>query len=317
MFVALTLSFIVTFLVLSISLVMASMVLQRINREQLEDSIADSDDQWPQLLRDDHLSSITVWQNVLERFNFSRILQEHISQADLHWSVGRITILMLLCGIVSLAVLLRLEWIPLWACFAVSGGAALLPYGYILRQRERRFRKFQEAFPDALDSMARSMRAGYPFAASLDIVSMEAAQPVGAEFKKTFAEGNLGMSWAQALGNLSNRVPLLEVNLFIAAVNLHARTGGRLSEVIAGLADNLRENTAFEGEVRSIAAHGKLTGLILTLIPVGIAGIMAVVSPGYIGILIENPIGRNLIAAAAICLVIAHFVIRKLVDIRV
>jgi len=105
--------------------------------------------------------------------------------------------------------------------------------------------------------------------------------------------------------------------LFIAAVQLHARTGGKLSEVMTGLAENMRESNALQGEVRALAAYGKLTGLILTILPVGIAAMMLIVNPGYMQVLFNDPTGKNLIVAAIGCLVLAHFVIRKIVDIKV
>ena len=194
---------------------------------------------------------------------------------------------------------------------------AFAPYGYILRMRNRRFLKFRENFPDVLDSLSRALRAGYPLSAAMEMISGETLPPVSVEMRKTSAEANLGMGWPRALENLGQRVPLLEVNLFTAAVQLHARTGGKLSEVLTGLAENMRESIAIQGEVRALAAHGKLTGAILTILPIGIAIMMMIVSPGYMKVLIDYPYGKNLITAAIACLVLAHFVIRKIVDIKV
>jgi tight adherence protein B len=168
-----------------------------------------------------------------------------------------------------------------------------------------------------LDSLARALRAGYPLSAAMEMIAAETAPPVSVEMRRTSAEANLGRGWPHALESLAKRVPLVEVNMFIAAVQLHARTGGKLSEVIGGLAENMREALALQGEVRSLSAHGKLTGMILTILPVGIAIMMMVVSPGYMQALFNHPWGKNLIAAAVICLVLAHFVIRKIVDIQI
>src|SRR5262249_44275772 len=151
-----------------------------------------------------------------------------------------------------------------WGALLGGIAVAFIPYGYILHLRNRRFRKFAEAFPDVLDSLARALRAGYPLAAAIDLVAAETAQPISGELKRAWVEANLGMGWQRALENLAQRVPLLEVNLFISAVVLHSRTGGKLSEVITGLAENMREAQALRGEVRALAAHGKLTGVILT-----------------------------------------------------
>jgi tight adherence protein B len=199
----------------------------------------------------------------------------------------------------------------------VSWLVALGPYFYILGRRKRRFHKFREAFPDALDSLSRGLKAGYPLVAALELVANETDPPVSAEMRKTFVEVNLGIPWDRALANLGERIPLGEVNLFVAAVQIHQRTGGRLSDVIARLTDTMREQVALSGEVRAIAAHGRITGLILTIVPVGIAFMLFLVSPTYIGVLLGHPYGKDMIAAAIACLVLAHFVMRKLTDIKI
>lgn len=267
------------------------------------------------LLQTDRLSSITFWDSILARFDFGAILKARIDQAELRWSVGRVTSMMLLAGVVALAVGMRL--LPLWGALLGAALAMMLPYGYIARRRKKRFQKFRENFPDVLDSLARALRAGYPLSAAMEMIAAETAPPVSTEMRRTSTEANLGRGWPHALENLGERIPLLEVNLFIGAVQLHARTGGKLSEVISGLGETMRESLALQGEVRALAAHGKLTGAILTILPVGIAIMMMVVSPGYMQVLFNHPYGKPLLGAAVGCLVLAHFVIRKLVDIQV
>ena len=267
------------------------------------------------LFRNEKLSSLSFWDNLLARFDFIEILKARMAQAELDWSVGRVTALMLFCGMV--AGLLLLKFVPLWGALAGAVGIAFLPYGYILRAREKRFRAFREAFPDVLDSMARALRAGYPLPAAVDMVASDSAEPVATELKKASAEANLGMDWARALENLARRVPILEVNVFISAVVLHARTGGKLGEVLTGVSENMRESISLQGEVRALAAHGKLTGAVLTALPVVIAVMMAIFSPGYMLTLYNHPWGKTLIAAAIGCLVLAQLVIRKIVDIKI
>lgn len=267
------------------------------------------------LLRQERFSSITFWDSILNRFDFVEILKTRCEQADLNLSVGRITSMMLLIAAVGFAILTR--FIPGWA--ATLGGIFLgfTPYFYVVNKRNKRFRKFRENFPDVLDSLARALRAGYPLSAAMEMIALETAPPVSAEMRRTSTEANLGRGWPHALENLGQRIPLLEVHLFIAAVQLHARTGGKLSEVMVTMAENMREALALQGEVRSLAAHGKLTGLVLTILPIGIAIMMLFVSPQYMGVLFDHPIGKDLIAAAVICLILAHFVIRSIVDIEV
>jgi tight adherence protein B len=266
-------------------------------------------------MRTERLSTINFWDNLLARFDFMEIVKTRIAQADLDWSVGRVTIAMALAGTVAFLIVLRfLGFLPALVAAIL---AALAPYGYILRLRNKRFRKFSENFPDVLDSLSRALRAGYPLSASMDMIAAETVAPVSTEMRRTSAEANLGVGWNRALDNLGQRVPLLEVNLFISAVELHARTGGKLSDVMSQLAENMREALALQGEIRSLAAHGKLTGLILTILPIAIAGMMMYVSPGYMEVLYNHPYGKNLITAAVVCLILAHFAIRKIVDIKV
>jgi tight adherence protein B len=267
------------------------------------------------LFRNDRLSSFNFWDSLLARFDFIEILKARMAQAHLEWSVGRVVALMLLCGAVAGLLLLRI--LPVWGALAGAVGVAFLPYGYILRAREKRFRAFREAFPDVLDSMARALRAGYALPAAVDMVASDAPEPIGTELKKASAEANLGMGWDRALENLARRVPVLEVNIFISAVVLHSRTGGKLGEVLSGVAENMREAISLQGEVRALAAHGKLTGAILTALPLVIAAMMTIFSPGYMETLYQHPWGKTMIAGAVGCLVLAQLVIRKIVDIKI
>lgn len=310
--------FITTFLAAGLAVLVGWFALQRMNAEAAAENVSEHLlDETPRLLKNNELSTISPWAKLLERSDLVRIMQRHLRQAGLQWSVGRVTLLMMLTFSVALAVVMRSDKIPGWAAMLIAAAVALVPYLYILRRRTTRYRKFEENFPDALDSIARAMRAGHPFAAAMEIVSDECEQPVAAEIRQTSIEGNFGTSWAQALGNLSDRVPLLEVNMFVAAVELQTRTGGKLNEVLGRLSENMREASALKGEVRALAAHGKLTGMVLTILPAVIALVMMMVNPSYLGILIYHPYGKYLIVAAIVCLFLAHLVIRRIVDIKI
>src|SRR5258706_6849382 len=267
------------------------------------------------LFREERLSTIAVLDTLLTRFDVMALMQARIAQAGLEWPVGRVMSGMLLLFAVGLVVLTA--FLPWLGALAGAVGLGFLPYAYISRRRNKRFDKFREHFPDGLDSLARALRAGYPLSASMELISSETVPPVSTEIRRTSAEANLGVGWNKALEDLGKRVPLLEVNLFIAAVQLHSRTGGKLSEVMGGLAETMRESVALQGEVKSLAAHGKLTGVILTILPIGIAIMMMTVSPGDMSVLFDHPWGKNLITAAIVCLVLAQIIIRKIVDIKV
>ena len=137
------------------------------------------------LFRNDRLSSLNFWDNLLARFDFIEILKARMAQAQLEWSVGRVTALMLFCGTAAGLLLLRI--VPAWGALGGAIGIAFLPYGYILRARDKRFRAFRDAFPDVLDSMARALRAGYPLPAAVDMVAADSPEPIGSELKKASA----------------------------------------------------------------------------------------------------------------------------------
>ena len=271
----------------------------------------------PLLLRkDEELSTISFWARVLERFDCVEGMRTRIGQAGLNWSVGRLTALMLLSGALTWALFGSLEAAPRWAVVLVAAGAAFLPYGYILRRRDRRLVRIEEQFPDALDSIARALRAGHPFSAALQLVCGEASEPLASELRKTAAEVSLGRGWDDALDNLARRLPLPEMSLFAAAAQLHGRTGGRLGEVLGTLAETMRDSVSLRGEVRALAAHGRMSGAVLTVLPVGIAAVLTFVNPGYLGAFFAHPVGRHLVAGAIGCMILAHFIIRKIVDIK-
>ena len=310
--------FLTTFLAAGLAVLIGWFALQRMGAEALAEDVSEHLlDESPRVLKDESLSSISIWAKLLERSDLIHIMRRHLQQADLSWSVGRVTMLMLLAGSIALAIAMREDRIPGIVAVVIAVLVGSLPYLYIVRRRAKRFRRFEENFPDALDSLARALRAGHPFAAGMDIVAQECEAPVSIELRKAAAEANLGSSWDTALANLSDRIPLLEVNMFAAAVQMQTRTGGKLNEVLAKLAENMREATSLRGEVRALAAYGKMTGAVLTVLPLVIAGMMMIVNPSYLTILVYNPYGKYLISGAIICLVLAHVVIRRIVDIKI
>jgi len=310
--VFLTLIFVLCFAAFGAALLIASQLrAQHLEKQQNPDAAADAE-----LFRDDSLSTISLWARVLERFDFANLLHRHLGEAGLDWSPGRLTLLMLLCGAISMAMMSRLPWIPLWALLLAGGAITTAPYTVVLRLRLRRFSRFQEYFPDALDSLSRAMRAGQALTAAMDLVAAEAEEPVAGELRRTVAEMSLGVPWERALAHLSERVPVSDVALFAAAVQLQVRSGGKLSDVLGKLAEDMRETVALRGEVEAVAAHGKLTGAILTAMPFVIAGMMMVVNPAYMATLFQHPWGKHLISAALAFLVLGHFAIRRIVAVR-
>jgi len=255
---------------------------------------------------------------MVERFNFARKMEAQIQQAGSNLSLNTLLIQMLvMAGVGALAG----TKVPLFAPGVASGALAILfalfPHLFILRQRTKRLAEFEQQFPEALDFLARAMRAGHAFSISLEMLSDESAPPLGVEFRKVFNEHNLGLPVETALGNLTNRVPLLDVKFFVSAVLLQRETGGNLSEILTKLAVIIRERFKLKGQVAAASAHGRITGLVLTTMPIALMLGLMVIAPGYLQGMAADPDGRYMIAGAVVGLLLGHFTIRKIIAIKV
>src|SRR5579871_627531 len=190
--------FITTFVAVALAVLVAWFTSQRFSAESVTQASAmPLLENTSGIFKNDELSTISIWGKLLERFDFVEILRKHLAQADLAWSVGRLTALMLLSGTLSIVVLANIRWVPVWAAVLFGAGGTAAPYLWVLQRRNKRVRKFEEDFPEALDSLARALRSGHPFAAAVEIVVAEAEAPVSTELKKVSVEGNFGTSWEQ------------------------------------------------------------------------------------------------------------------------
>ncbi len=269
-----------------------------------------------EVLKDDDLSTIRVWGKVLERFGHVEDLRRQIHEANLKWTVGRVTLMMLLGSTATATLLWQIGFVPLLPSLFLVGLAGSSPYLYIRSRRRRRFRKFADQFPEGLESLTRALKAGYPLAAAVELLSMEQPEPLASEMRRTREEWNLGVGWDLALDHLAERIPLPEVALFVAAVKMQNRVGGRLNDVLLRLGETMRDNAALEGEVRAVSAHSRITGMILTILPIVIAVLMFVLSTEYMGIMLRRPEGRMMLGVAVLANIAAHFVIRKVAQVK-
>jgi tight adherence protein B len=192
-----------------------------------------------------------------------------------------------------------------------------LPFVFLRIKRTRRLRKFEEAFPEALDLMARALKAGHAFATGLKMVADEMEEPVGPEFRKTFDEQNFGLPLKDALSNLTVRIPLLDVRFFSTAVLIQRETGGNLSEILENLAHVVRERFKILRQVRVYTAHGRLTGYVLLALPVFLAIALSFINPDHMQLLFREPIGHLLLAATVVMQTVGYFWIRQVVKIEV
>lgn len=268
------------------------------------------------LLRDDGLSSIGLWARILERISHVETIERLIREADLTLSVGRMTLTMLLCGTVGAATVLKLSGMPLILTVVGFGLAAWLPYGYLLRRRARRFALFAQQLPDAFDSLARALQAGFPLAVCIETLVHEQPEPLASELKRVRDEWRLGLGWDHAMNGLAARIPIPEVRMFAATVKMQSRTGGKLNLVLNQLGESLRESAAIDGEVRSLSAHSRLSGTILSMLPPAIAFLLFLTNPAYLIDFLNHPTGRQAVALAIIANLAAHFILRRMARIE-
>jgi tight adherence protein B len=194
--------------------------------------------------------------------------------------------------------------------------AGWLPIAYVRHRAQRRVAKFEEQFPEAIELMARALRAGHAMTTGLALVAEELPDPVGTEFKLVYDRQNFGMSMPDALRHLAERVPLLDARFFVTAVLTQRESGGNLAEILDNLGDVIRQRFRVKRQIRVVTAHARLTGWVLTAIPVVIGLAMAVVAPDNIMTLIEDPLGIQLMAAAFVLWLIGYVAIRRLTDVE-
>jgi tight adherence protein B len=205
----------------------------------------------------------------------------------------------------------------MFAQIGIGAVLGVMPLLHIVRTKNKRLHKFEEQFPESLEFVARSMRAGHAFSVSLEMIHREFQEPLAGEFRRTFDEHNLGMPLDAALLKLAHRIPLLDVHFFVSAVLLQKRTGGNLAEILDKLAYLIRERFKLRGKIRAISAHGRMTGIALTMIPVGVATLMFYVNPSYASFFFEDEIGNYMVGAAVALQVVGYLIIRKIVSIEV
>jgi tight adherence protein B len=193
----------------------------------------------------------------------------------------------------------------------------LLPIVHVMRKRTSRLRKFEEIFPESLEFVARSMRAGHAFSVSLEMIYREFQEPLAGEFRRTFEEHNLGLPLDMALEKLAKRVPSIDVHFFVSAVLLQKRTGGNLAEILDKLAYVIRERFKLRGKIRAISAHGRMTGVALSCIPAAVAGMMFWVNPDYVRFFFTDETGQIMMGAAIGLQLIGYAIIKKIVTIEV
>lgn len=268
------------------------------------------------LLRDELLSEIPAFDTLLKKSSRVSSVQKLLSQADMEIRAGSFLLVCLGCAIVAgLAALV-------WGRQPFVGWAAgligfFIPYSFVSYQRTKRFDKFEELFPQAIDTLARAVRAGHAFTTALELISNEIPEPIASEFRILFEEQKFGLPVRDALVNLTDRVPLVDVKFFVTAVMLQRETGGNLAEILDNLSYVIRERFKIQRQVRVYTAQGRLTMLLLMGLPPTIVLVMRIMNPAFVEPLFSDPLGHTLIVIGITLQTAGYFIIRRIVQIQV
>jgi tight adherence protein B len=268
------------------------------------------------LVRDEQLSEIPALDALLRRSPRVSALQKTLAQAGLTTRAGNFLGLCVACGIAATvsAFLLSKRIEVAWVAMVVG---FLIPYSYASFRRNKRFEKFEELFPEAIDTLARAVRAGHAFTTALEMITNEVAEPVAGEFRQLYEEQKFGMPVRDALLNLTERMPLVDVKFFVTAVKLQRETGGNLAEILDNLSYVIRERFKIQRQVRVYTAQGRLTMALLMGMPPIIVVVMLTLNRSFIQPLFSDPIGHTLLVAGITLQTVGYFVIRRIIRIQV
>ena len=279
------------------------------------DTVMDSDVA-PAIMRDMKLSSVPLLNALLEHLSWARRLDLLLAQSDLTIRLSQFLMIMLGCALGGGLVALQIShwW---WSSVPAALFCGSIPVMVVVHKKRRRLSQFEKQFPDALDILIGALRAGLAFSGAIQVVAEECPKPVSKEFTIVFEENRLGLDMKEALRNLAARVDSAELRMFVTAVILQRETGGNLTEILEGTAHIIRERFRILGEVRALTASQRFSGMVLSILPLAMAGLVSVMAPEYMRTLLQDPAGKYLIAGALTLQIVGYLLIRRIVAIKV
>ena len=321
----LTVAVFIFFAVVTFALVMlftrpsatARTVERRLARVQIAgQGVIHSEDEATGFLKQTSLSEIKWLSHALEGWGTAHKISLLLTQAESSWSVSTVLFASAILGSMGFSIIRFwiADLIPALVAGILAGAFPIL----ILRaKRERRLRKFNQKLPDALDLIARALRAGHSIGAAIEIVAEEGVEPLRSEFREVYKQQNFGIPQREALLQLGRRVPSADLQILITAMLVQKETGGNLVEILDRTTAVLRDRMRIAGELRIHTAQGRLTGWILCLLPVVMFCLISVANPGYANVLVHDPMGRKLTYTGIGMMAMGGLLIRKIVRIKV
>lgn len=264
----------------------------------------------------ERLSHIPALESMLaRRMNVIAPLQQLLVESGLKMTVGTFVLATFVVG-GGVAVLVWMAFHVLVAAILFGVLAAFIPFIYVRFKRTKRLQMFEEQFPEAIDLIARALRAGHALTTGLGMVAEEIPAPVGEEFKRLYDEQNFGMSLPDAMRAMAKRVPVLDARFFVTAVLTQREAGGNLSEVLDNLSSVMRERFKLKRQIRVASAHGRISAWVLACLPPALAGVLFLLSPNFMRILWDDPWGVQLMLMAMTLQIIGTVIISRIVKIE-
>ncbi|MHB9074360.1 MAG: type II secretion system F family protein [Desulfobaccales bacterium] len=257
----------------------------------------------------------SVMDENLDKFRLTIHLQSLMVRANLTWKMSTFLVVAALFGLVGL--------VAGMGKFGVIGGligcgvGLFIPYNFLVRKGKKRLKKFERQLPEALDLLARGLKAGHAFPSGLQQVAKEMPDPLGTEFSIVYSEFSHGMDMSSALLGLCKRIEMRDLNFFTTAVLIQRETGGNLTDILEKISVLIRERFQLRNQVSALTAEGRLSGLILVLLPPVLVVLLMFVNPGYESVLFRHPVGQVMSGVAVAFQLLGMLLIRKIVNIKV
>lgn len=242
-------------------------------------------------------------------------LARNLALAEMKMTVGALLLTSSIIALVAFIVTWALSGVWLLG-LALAVVLAILPVVFVNFKATQRIRLFEDQFPEAIDLIARALRAGHAFPTALMMASEESPHPVGGEFRKLYDQQNFGMPFPEAMREFAGRLPLLDAKFFVTAVLTQRESGGNLAEVLDNLARVIRERFKVKRQIRVTSAHGRMTGGVLMALPPFLALCFMVINPGHLNIMLGDPLGLWMIGGAVLLQLVGMLVIRSLINIE-
>ncbi len=275
-----------------------------------------SDNKQISILKERLLSDSPFLQRVLQGIPRVQGIDKLLEQSGMSWSVSRFLLISSALGVLGF---MFASWrdMPVWLAALVGIGVSILPFMYAGNRKKARLAKIDLQLPDSLDMIGRALKAGHAFPSAVKMAGDEMPDPLAAEFRTTFDEVNYGISMPDALKNMANRVPSVDLRYFVIAVLIQRETGGNLAEILGNISRIIRERVKLLGDVKVLSAEGRMSAWVLTALPFGTAFMINLMNPNFMNVLFTDPMGKIMLVGSLFSMLFGVLWMRKIIQIRI